>query len=170
MLVVMASLDGSTPVETLLSAIHLERYLNTFCGAGLLSARDFTHLDHEALVSLGITATGHRKRILRLVSHIQRTEAQRANQKVDTDSPRDRCHSVRDGRSTVDFEAFRNSSAPNLAAMLAESESTSSRTVVKPVPNPERSLTAAGPHLSTSVQHQTLHHPHPGGSPRSPYV
>uniref|UniRef100_A0A3Q3GPU8 ArfGAP with RhoGAP domain, ankyrin repeat and PH domain 3 n=1 Tax=Kryptolebias marmoratus TaxID=37003 RepID=A0A3Q3GPU8_KRYMA len=79
----MASLDGSTSVETLLAAIHLERYLDTFCRAGLLLARDFTHLDHDALVSLGVTATGHRKRILRLVSHIQGLESQRANQKAD---------------------------------------------------------------------------------------
>uniref|UniRef100_A0A3Q3B770 ArfGAP with RhoGAP domain, ankyrin repeat and PH domain 3 n=1 Tax=Kryptolebias marmoratus TaxID=37003 RepID=A0A3Q3B770_KRYMA len=70
----MASLDGSTSVET---------YLDTFCRAGLLLARDFTHLDHDALVSLGVTATGHRKRILRLVSHIQGLESQRANQKAD---------------------------------------------------------------------------------------
>ncbi|XP_017293553.1 arf-GAP with Rho-GAP domain, ANK repeat and PH domain-containing protein 3 [Kryptolebias marmoratus] len=83
MLVIMASLDGSTSVETLLAAIHLERYLDTFCRAGLLLARDFTHLDHDALVSLGVTATGHRKRILRLVSHIQGLESQRANQKAD---------------------------------------------------------------------------------------
>ncbi|XP_071313723.1 arf-GAP with Rho-GAP domain, ANK repeat and PH domain-containing protein 3 isoform X2 [Trachinotus anak] len=146
MLVVMASLDGSTPVETLLAAIHLERYLNTFCRAGLLLARDFTHLDHDALVSLGVTATGHRKRILRLVSLIQRTEAQRANQKAETDLPRDRCQSVTErGRSAasprqstgpVNFEAFRNSSAPNLAAMLTNSEPSSSRAVVKPVPKP----------------------------------
>ncbi|XP_037531597.1 arf-GAP with Rho-GAP domain, ANK repeat and PH domain-containing protein 3 [Nematolebias whitei] len=83
MLVIMASLDGSTSVETLLAAIHLERYLDTFCRAGLLLARDFTHLDNDALVSLGVTATGHRKRILRLVSHIQRVESQRASKNVD---------------------------------------------------------------------------------------
>ncbi|XP_040903934.1 arf-GAP with Rho-GAP domain, ANK repeat and PH domain-containing protein 3 [Toxotes jaculatrix] len=144
MLVVMASLDGSTPVETLLAAIHLERYLDTFCRAGLLLARDFTHLDHDALVSLGITATGHRKRILRLVGHIQRTEAQRTNQRAASDLPRDRCQSVTDGSSServrsagpVSFEAFRNSSAPNLGAMLTNSESSSSRAVVKPVPKP----------------------------------
>lgn len=125
------------------------RYLDTFHKAGLLLARDFTHLDHDALVSLGITATGHRKRILRLVSHIQRTEAQRANQKADV--PRDRCHSVTEISSSdrgheavllrqftglVNFEVFRNSSAPNLDAMLTNSESTSSRAVVKPVPKP----------------------------------
>ncbi|XP_035505352.2 arf-GAP with Rho-GAP domain, ANK repeat and PH domain-containing protein 3 isoform X2 [Scophthalmus maximus] len=151
MLVIMASLDGSTPVETLLSVIHLERYLDTFRRAALLLARDFTHLDHDALVSLGVTATGHRKRILRLVSHVQRTEVQRANQKVATDLPRDRCQSVSDVSSSergrgaavlrgttgpVHFEAFRNSSTPNLAAMLTNSESSSSKAAVKPVPKP----------------------------------
>uniref|UniRef100_A0A3Q3IE47 ArfGAP with RhoGAP domain, ankyrin repeat and PH domain 3 n=1 Tax=Monopterus albus TaxID=43700 RepID=A0A3Q3IE47_MONAL len=149
MLVIMALPDGSTPVETLLAAIHLERYLDTFHQAGLLFARDLTHLDHDALVSLGITATGHRKRILRLVSHIQRTEADQAYQKADL--PRDRCQSVTDVSSSerghnvtllrqstgpVTFEAFRNSSAPNLATMLTNSESNSSRAVLKPVPKP----------------------------------
>uniref|UniRef100_A0A3P8TTX8 ArfGAP with RhoGAP domain, ankyrin repeat and PH domain 3 n=1 Tax=Amphiprion percula TaxID=161767 RepID=A0A3P8TTX8_AMPPE len=118
-----------------------------FRRASLLLARDFTHLDHEALVSLGVTATGHRKRILRLIGHIQRAEGQRVNQSADL--PRDRCQSVTDicssdrGRGAValrqsarpaTFEAFRNSSAPNLAAMLTNSEGV--RTVVKPVPKP----------------------------------
>uniref|UniRef100_A0AAX7TBE1 ArfGAP with RhoGAP domain, ankyrin repeat and PH domain 3 n=1 Tax=Astatotilapia calliptera TaxID=8154 RepID=A0AAX7TBE1_ASTCA len=93
----MGSLDGSTPVE---------RYLDTFHRAGLLLARDFTHLDSDALVSLGITATGHRKRILRLRGR--------------TESPRQ--------------EVIRNSSAPDLAAMLANSDG--GRPTVKPVPKP----------------------------------
>lgn len=109
------------------------RYQDTFRRAGLLLAGDFTHLDNDALVSLGITATGHRKRILRLVGYIQRTESQR------TDLPRDRCQSVSGSRhqssgSIRDLEALRNSSAPNLAAMLTDSDS--SRPVVKPVPKP----------------------------------
>ncbi|XP_041653193.1 arf-GAP with Rho-GAP domain, ANK repeat and PH domain-containing protein 3 [Cheilinus undulatus] len=143
MLVVMAMLDGSTPIEKLLSVIHLERYLDSFRGAGLLLARDFTHLDHDALVSLGITATGHRKRILRLVGYIQRTEAQRADQRADL--PRDRCQSVSGsspserGHSAassgpVNFEALRNSSAPNLNAMLTNADSP--RPTLKPVPKP----------------------------------
>lgn len=117
--------------------MFLCRYLDCFSRAGLLLARDFTHLDHDALVSLGITATGHRKRILRLVGYIQR-----ANQRADI--PRDRCQSVSDpssserGHSTpsgpVNFEAFRNSSAPNLNAMLTNADS--SRPVLKPVPKP----------------------------------
>ncbi|XP_068596302.1 arf-GAP with Rho-GAP domain, ANK repeat and PH domain-containing protein 3 [Brachionichthys hirsutus] len=135
MLVVMASLDGSTPVESLLVAIHLERYLDTFRQGRLLLAKDFTHLDHDVLVSLGITATGHRKRILRLVDYI--TESQRANQEAGL--PRDRCHSVTERRhgttsltGTAHFEAFRNSSVPNLTAMLSNSD----KPAIKPVPKP----------------------------------
>uniref|UniRef100_A0A8C7K8V5 ArfGAP with RhoGAP domain, ankyrin repeat and PH domain 3 n=1 Tax=Oncorhynchus kisutch TaxID=8019 RepID=A0A8C7K8V5_ONCKI len=68
----MATIDGNTDVETLLAAIHLERYLKTFRQSGFLLARDLSHLDNGALIQLGVTATGHRKRILRLVQHIQR--------------------------------------------------------------------------------------------------
>ncbi|KAM8910498.1 arf-GAP with Rho-GAP domain, ANK repeat and PH domain-containing protein 3 isoform 2-T2 [Spinachia spinachia] len=142
MLVIMASLDGNTAVEALLTAIHLERYLDTFHGAGLFSARDVTHLDNDAFVSLGITATGHRKRILRLVRHLQRMESQRANHKAHL--PRDRCQSVSDVSSSqqtnsrlpghVNFEAFRNCSAPNLADMLTGCDG--GRPSVKPVPKP----------------------------------
>ncbi|XP_056131355.1 arf-GAP with Rho-GAP domain, ANK repeat and PH domain-containing protein 3 isoform X2 [Lampris incognitus] len=163
MLVIMASLDGSTPVETFLAVIHLEKYVDTFSRAGLLLARDFTHLDHDALVSLGITATGHRKRILRLVSHIQRTnektakDSQRANKNPRADRLLDRCQSVSDSHSSnpretknlsnqtvtpINFQPFRNRSAPNLAAMLTNSTLTEGKSnsvvkaVVKPVPKP----------------------------------
>uniref|UniRef100_A0A8K9XQZ3 ArfGAP with RhoGAP domain, ankyrin repeat and PH domain 3 n=1 Tax=Oncorhynchus mykiss TaxID=8022 RepID=A0A8K9XQZ3_ONCMY len=72
----MATIDGNTDVETLLAAIHLERYLKTFRQSGFLLARDLSHLDNGALIQLGVTATGHRKRILRLVQHIQRATNQ----------------------------------------------------------------------------------------------
>lgn len=98
-------------------------------------ARDLTHLDHDVLVSLGVTATGHRKRILRLVSHVQRSEGQAANQTAYLN----RGQSVTEWRRSVDpgpppFEVFRNSSAPNLAAMLTNSGG--NRPSVKPVPKP----------------------------------
>lgn len=100
-------------------------------------ARDLAHLDHDGLVSLGVTATGHRKRILRLVSHVQRTEGGAANQTADLS--RNRCQSVTEWRRSVDpgpppFEVFRNSSAPNLAAMLTSSAG--DKPAVKPVPKP----------------------------------
>ncbi|KAF7654506.1 hypothetical protein LDENG_00068930, partial [Lucifuga dentata] len=163
MLFVMASLHENTVVETLLATIHLEKYLDTFRRAGLLLARDFIHLDHDALVSLGITATGHRKRILRLVNHIKRTheksltEGQNTNRNPGTELLLDRCHSVVDIPSSeqgqtaappnqlaapVKFEVFRNSSAPNLTAMLTNSSSTAANSnnvvkpTLKPVPKP----------------------------------
>uniref|UniRef100_A0A8C1HK31 ArfGAP with RhoGAP domain, ankyrin repeat and PH domain 3 n=1 Tax=Cyprinus carpio carpio TaxID=630221 RepID=A0A8C1HK31_CYPCA len=57
--------------EDLLASIHLERYLDHFRQAGFLLARDFCHVDSVALNRVGVTATGHRKRILKLVEHIQ---------------------------------------------------------------------------------------------------
>uniref|UniRef100_A0AAY4DCW4 ArfGAP with RhoGAP domain, ankyrin repeat and PH domain 3 n=1 Tax=Denticeps clupeoides TaxID=299321 RepID=A0AAY4DCW4_9TELE len=48
----------------LLAAIHLEKYLDRFRQAGIHQAQDFCHLDNEALTAVGVTATGHRKRIL----------------------------------------------------------------------------------------------------------
>lgn len=139
------------------------RYLDAFCHAGLLLARDFTHLDHDALVSLGIAATGHRKRILRLVGHIKRTNEKpvkgtpKANQNPGADLSIDRWQSDSDIRSSepgqtqlspnqtrpVHFEAFRNSSAPNLAAMLTNSPAADFKSTgaekqatAKPVPKP----------------------------------
>lgn len=80
MLVTMTTPDGSTTVETLLASIHLDRYVDIFHKAGLLSAADLLFLDQDSLLSLGITATGHRKRILRLICNLQRSSALRANQ------------------------------------------------------------------------------------------
>lgn len=101
-------------------------------------ARDLTHLDHDILVSLGVTATGHRKRILRLVSHVERTQGPPASQ-THCDLIRNRCQSVTEwcrslGPCPPQLEVFRNSSAPNLVAMLANSDG--DKPIVKPVPKP----------------------------------
>ncbi|XP_009688497.1 arf-GAP with Rho-GAP domain, ANK repeat and PH domain-containing protein 3 isoform X3 [Struthio camelus] len=50
-----------------LATIHLERYQDVFKQHGYHVARDATLLDGEDLQQIGITATGHRKRILNLV-------------------------------------------------------------------------------------------------------
>ncbi|KAH0618161.1 hypothetical protein JD844_017148 [Phrynosoma platyrhinos] len=52
-----------------LSVIHLERYQDTFKRHGYSSVRDVISLSKEDLQKLGITATGHCKRILNLVKH-----------------------------------------------------------------------------------------------------
>ncbi|NXG77515.1 ARAP3 protein, partial [Baryphthengus martii] len=49
-----------------LATIHLEKYRDIFKQHGYHSARDVTLLDGDRLQQIGITATGHRKRILNL--------------------------------------------------------------------------------------------------------
>ncbi|NWR80988.1 ARAP3 protein, partial [Centropus unirufus] len=52
-----------------LASIHLERYRDVFKQHGYRVARDAASLDGDRLQRMGITATGHRKRILNLVRH-----------------------------------------------------------------------------------------------------
>ncbi|KAL0973712.1 hypothetical protein UPYG_G00209930 [Umbra pygmaea] len=156
----MATIDGKTDVETLLAAIHLERYLKTFRQSGFLLAKDLSLLDNGALLQLGITATGHRKRILRQVQHIQRVTNQKPSTSESLDSLLGRCQSESDinstpiqsgepnspqgcGASVIPFEAFRNSSVPNIPSMLMNSspeqqQQRDNRNVItiKPVPKP----------------------------------
>lgn len=50
-----------------LAAVHLGQYADTFRRHGLATAGAVRRLGHEELRHLGISATGHRKRILRLL-------------------------------------------------------------------------------------------------------
>nr|XP_005995408.1 PREDICTED: arf-GAP with Rho-GAP domain, ANK repeat and PH domain-containing protein 3 isoform X2 [Latimeria chalumnae] len=64
----MAALyDEDSDIGKWLASIHLEKYLESFQQHGFFKAKDATRLDNEALLQIGITATGYRKRILKLV-------------------------------------------------------------------------------------------------------
>ncbi|XP_055034159.2 arf-GAP with Rho-GAP domain, ANK repeat and PH domain-containing protein 3 isoform X2 [Misgurnus anguillicaudatus] len=142
----MATIGPCSDAEDLLVSIHLERYLNHFRQAGFLLARDFCHVDNAALDRVGVTATGHRKRILKLVEHIQMIcQHQRKEPLVDRCNSESDIHRVTpdnaeplgpSGHTVTSFEAFRNSSTPNLSAQVKRSNSECSTTVVKPVPKP----------------------------------
>lgn len=54
-------------ISVWLAAVHLEQYADTFRRHGLVTAGAVQRLGHEELRHLGISATGHRKRILRLL-------------------------------------------------------------------------------------------------------
>ncbi|XP_009979368.1 PREDICTED: arf-GAP with Rho-GAP domain, ANK repeat and PH domain-containing protein 3-like, partial [Tauraco erythrolophus] len=54
-----------------LATIHLERYRDVFKQHGYHVARDAISLDGDQLQQIGITATGHRKRILNLAQQTQ---------------------------------------------------------------------------------------------------
>ncbi|XP_072486698.1 arf-GAP with Rho-GAP domain, ANK repeat and PH domain-containing protein 3 isoform X1 [Notamacropus eugenii] len=54
-------------IEVWLAGVHLERYADTFRRHGVSTAAAAQSLSHEELRRMGIWATGHRKRILRLL-------------------------------------------------------------------------------------------------------
>ncbi|XP_051834563.1 arf-GAP with Rho-GAP domain, ANK repeat and PH domain-containing protein 3 isoform X2 [Antechinus flavipes] len=68
-------------IEVWLAEVHLERYADIFRRHGVSTAAAAQNLGHEELRRMGIWATGHRKRILRLL--------QGATVEVPTDTPLD---------------------------------------------------------------------------------
>ncbi|XP_043925854.1 arf-GAP with Rho-GAP domain, ANK repeat and PH domain-containing protein 3 [Protopterus annectens] len=67
------SCGEDSEVGHLLSTIHLGRYHQTLQDHGFCTAKDLLCLDSESLQKMGITATGHRKRILKLVELLHLT-------------------------------------------------------------------------------------------------
>ncbi|CAM2118424.1 unnamed protein product [Caretta caretta] len=63
--------DADCDIADWLATIHLERYQETFKQHGYQVTRDAVSLGNEDLQRIGITATGHRKRILSLVQQTQ---------------------------------------------------------------------------------------------------
>ncbi|XP_018410388.1 PREDICTED: arf-GAP with Rho-GAP domain, ANK repeat and PH domain-containing protein 3 [Nanorana parkeri] len=53
-----------------LSAIHLERYQNSFRQHGYHRVKDILSVDNDVLQKIGVGATGHRKRIMSRLRHI----------------------------------------------------------------------------------------------------
>ncbi|XP_062856694.1 arf-GAP with Rho-GAP domain, ANK repeat and PH domain-containing protein 3 [Trichomycterus rosablanca] len=135
----MATIDPGTDAEDLLVSIHLERYLNHFRRAGFLLARDFCHIDNTVLNRLGVSATGHRKRILKLVDHIQLICHYQRN-----DTVLDRCNSESaihlvnpDGCPPTQQNADTPfNSVCNQSALVKRSQSERTTTIVKPIPKP----------------------------------
>ncbi|XP_067313896.1 arf-GAP with Rho-GAP domain, ANK repeat and PH domain-containing protein 3 isoform X2 [Pseudorasbora parva] len=142
----MATIGPCSDAEDLLASIHLERYLDHFRQAGFLLARDFCHVDNVALNRVGVTATGHRKRILKLVEHIQLIcQHQRKEPLLDRCNSESAIHEVTpvnvEPLSTSrhpgnSLETLHNSSAPNLCAQVKRSLSERTTSVVKPIPKP----------------------------------
>lgn len=140
----MATIDAASDAQDLLASIHLEKYLNHFRQAGFLLARDFCHVDNAALNRLGVTATGHRKRILKLVEHIQLIcQHHRKDTVVDHCKSESAIHEVNpdvylspQGNADTSSEALHNSSAPNLSVLVKRSNSECSASIMKPVPKP----------------------------------
>ncbi|NXJ91094.1 ARAP3 protein, partial [Corythaixoides concolor] len=127
-----------------LATIHLERYRDVFKQHGYHAARDATSLDGDQLQQIGITATGHRKRILNLAqqtrmlgqsqgglaagdNHLQATEV------LDDPQAGEDAMKAEPGGATDTFGTQQRVTAPSQALSL---EKDPAPPLVKPVPKP----------------------------------
>ncbi|NWR37808.1 ARAP3 protein, partial [Tachuris rubrigastra] len=127
-----------------LATIHLERYRDVFKQHGYHVARDATSLDGHHLQQIGITATGHRKRILNLAqqtrmlsqSHTGRTAGDtpfRATEALDAPQAVKDAMKAEPGGTTDAFGTQQRVAAPNQPLPV---EKDPAPPVLKPVPKP----------------------------------
>lgn len=127
-----------------LATIHLERYQDVFRQHGYHLVRDATSLDGDHLQRIGVTATGHRKRILNLVQQTRMlTPSQRGPEAGDThlqasevlDAPQTGKYAMKaePGGATDAFGTQQHVAAPTQASPL---EKDPAPPIVKPVPKP----------------------------------
>ncbi|XP_064184182.1 arf-GAP with Rho-GAP domain, ANK repeat and PH domain-containing protein 3 isoform X1 [Anguilla rostrata] len=142
---VMAMFDENVDVGNLLTSIHLDKYLEVFRQSGFLQAKDLIHLNNETLNQLGITATGHRKRILKIAAQIRGQSQEPLFDRCQSESAIHLAFPGAPGGSgppsppcgvPVSLGHHRNSSVPNLPSAIANSHPKHSGALVKPVPKP----------------------------------
>ncbi|XP_043918024.1 arf-GAP with Rho-GAP domain, ANK repeat and PH domain-containing protein 2 [Protopterus annectens] len=68
--------EMSGDVENLLASVHLEQYAQNFKRAGYVTIKHCSKVNNDVLKSIGITLTGHRKRILKQIQLALSEESQ----------------------------------------------------------------------------------------------
>lgn len=117
-----------------LATIHLERYRDVFKQHGIHVARDALTLDGDHLQQLGITATGHRKRILNLAQQTRLRAQPRAG------SPHPRAPPMGEDAMKAEpgaaTDAFGMQQRGTMLSHTSSLEKDPSPPLVKPVPKP----------------------------------
>ncbi|XP_069833602.1 arf-GAP with Rho-GAP domain, ANK repeat and PH domain-containing protein 2 [Dendropsophus ebraccatus] len=62
-----SNIENKYPIDQMLTDIHLEIYYPVFSTLGFTTVSDCAELNHEMLQEMGVSLTGHRKRILRKI-------------------------------------------------------------------------------------------------------
>ncbi|NXW95739.1 ARAP3 protein, partial [Alopecoenas beccarii] len=161
-----------------LATIHLEKYQDVFKQQGYHVARDAILLDVDHLQRIGITATGHRKRILNLVQQTRMlTQSQRGPEAGDThlqasevlDAPQTGKDAMKaePGGATDAFGTQQRVAAPAQSSPL---EKDPAPPIVKPVPKPRTIFPRLKPEqglVPTPLERTTVP-AHSPGSDRTP--
>ena len=153
-----------------LATIHLERYRDVFKQHGYHVARDAASLDGDHLQQIGITATGHRKRILNLAQQtLMLSQSQggpaagdtsfRATEVLDAPQVGKNAMKAEPGEATDTFGTQQRVAAPAQASPLQKDPAPP---LVRPVPKPrtvfprskpEQGLAPAAPARTTVPAH-----------------
>ncbi|NXA08227.1 ARAP3 protein, partial [Sapayoa aenigma] len=141
----MSSLCGpDSDIADWLATIHLERYRDVFKQHGYHVARDAASLDSHHLQQIGITATGHRKRILNLAQQTRMLSQSRggptagdtpfqATEVLDVPQKGKDAMRAEPGQTTDTFRTQQRVAAPTQASPV---ERDPAPPLVKPVPKP----------------------------------
>ncbi|NXK16744.1 ARAP3 protein, partial [Arenaria interpres] len=158
-----------------LATIHLEKYRDVFKQHGYHVARDAALLDGDQLQRIGITATGHRKRILNLAQQTRMlSQSQGGPTERDTHfQPSEVLNALQEGKDAMKAEpgkatdAFgtqQRVAAPTQASSL---EKDPAPPLVKPVPKPRTIFPRSKPEQPTPPARTTVP-AHSLGSDRTP--
>ncbi|XP_041078962.1 arf-GAP with Rho-GAP domain, ANK repeat and PH domain-containing protein 3-like isoform X1 [Polyodon spathula] len=131
--------SGNADVGELLLSIHLERYQDSFRQHGFHTAKDFIHLDNEILLQMGITATGHRKRILKLAQQAPQGDLPQDIEPFwdgpQPDPARDEAP-PEEPASLWDLKQLPNNCLPGIPGATTEPHRDQAEAVEKPIPKP----------------------------------
>ncbi|NWW37083.1 ARAP3 protein, partial [Panurus biarmicus] len=161
-----------------LATIHLERYRDVFKQHGYHVARDATSLDSHHLQQIGITATGHRKRILTLAQQTRMLSQSRGRPAAGDTHSRgtEVLDASQEGKDAMRAEpggtsdAFGTQPRVTVPSQAPPAEKDPAPPAVKPVPKPrtvfprskpEQGLVPVPPARSTAPAHSP-------GSERAP--
>ncbi|XP_041049111.1 arf-GAP with Rho-GAP domain, ANK repeat and PH domain-containing protein 3 isoform X1 [Carcharodon carcharias] len=128
----MASLsEEEGDIGNWLATIHLEKYRENFIQNGFYTPKDSVHFNNEALLQIGIKATGHRKRILKLAQQRSLTPNDELLNSISDEFDGDnqileRSRTVSDGKDNLNVGEVEVAEPGEL--------------VIKPIPKPRTSL------------------------------
>ncbi|XP_072368925.1 arf-GAP with Rho-GAP domain, ANK repeat and PH domain-containing protein 3 isoform X2 [Scyliorhinus torazame] len=131
-----------------LASIHLEKYKENFTQNGFYTRKDFVHFNNEALLQIGIKATGHRKRILKLSQQRRAMPGDELLNTISDELDRDgqmlaRSRTAKDAKGNVTVGEFEVADPAEM--------------VIKPIPKPRMSLNKQLP--TTKAQTESGHDP-----------
>ncbi|XP_078267863.1 arf-GAP with Rho-GAP domain, ANK repeat and PH domain-containing protein 3-like isoform X2 [Rhinoraja longicauda] len=124
-----------------LSTIHLEKYIENFVQNGFYTSKDTAQFNNETLIQIGITATGHRKRILKHVENRSLSCDELPNTALGHCTV-EKSQTLESSSTVVDWKD--NASGNEVVE--------SGEAVVKPVPRPRTLLNKHGPNVKSQTE------------------